>query len=524
MTPRANRPKPLVRAEFGEDQVKRLWSMFGTMIGAENAVKQMGEFILDPATLPREKNGGETIEARFLRIFYVLTGDNDPTLRDEQCKPVIITRDDMVHGLALEVGEEKAAEFVDKVINRRPMDGNIHRQARGFADWIASRRGAMACIEAQEVFDGRIGTVDEQWLEAMRIIESAAPRPKASDDIQGGDGFDMWEKAYLRRVELAKQGRTAGPRLPWGLTRKVAMLKKNDLCTFAGKSSMGKSTVALLLAHNIAHEQKGYDVLYLYMETRTESQFDRLVSSGIDITVQDLQDPGDEKDDKGKVIKKGYNLFEDPKGLAAYRNFVANYRRKELENGRVWFSHCPGITGIEVRAKIAMYKALAEAKGRELVVLVDYYSLLSPVGLIASDAPGWAQNDAKADFFKETAEQYEVYMITFAQDNMEADYTDHARKTTKNGSLIYERSQVLIRIMRDWAESSLPFVEQDGKNKGEQKLDLAGRPMWWHEESQPTSLAKLAVEKASDGAVGPVEVKILGAYFRIYGQTWRKRD
>ncbi len=99
MTPRANRPKPLIRAEFGEDQFKRLWSMYGTMIGAENAVKQMGEFILDPATLPREKNGGETIEARFLRIFYVLTGDQDPALRSKQSHVVSVTRNVAMPGV-----------------------------------------------------------------------------------------------------------------------------------------------------------------------------------------------------------------------------------------------------------------------------------------------------------------------------------------------------------------------------------------------------------------------------------------
>lgn len=521
-------PKPSFYAKIGETQELQLLSLYGTMLGEPNAVKKMGQHIIDPKILPRERNKSESMYSRFLRIFYALSGDKDPKLRDEK-GDIIIGRDEMVQALALEVGEEKATAFVDKAVNRRPEDPDVFVSAAILSEWIENRRGQAAFAAAAEVFDGRIGLTEEQWLRAMELVKDAAPRPKKIQAIEGNkSAFDKWLNTYFERIELAGQGRTMGPVPPWGLRRKFAMFKKSDLNTFAGKSSTGKSTIALLLAHDIAHEQQGYDVAYFYMETRTESQFDRLVSRGLyehsggrGVTTIDLQDPSDKKDDKGNIIEKGYNLLEDKKGWAAYKKYVAEYDRKTQENGRVWFIHCPGITAVEMTTQVAMYKALSEAKGRELVVLVDYYSLLSPKGLISPEAAGWAQNDAKADFFKELAEQQEVFMITFAQDNMEADYTDNNRKTTKNGSLIYERSQVLIRIMRDYADADLPFTEADGKT---QRKDLAGRPMFWHVAGQPQSDCKLVVEKVSDGATGPVLTKVLNSYWQIWGASPRRES
>lgn len=510
-------PRKMFFAEIGEDQHKQLLSLFGSMIGEPNAVKKMGQHIIDWNILPREKDGSESMYSRFLRIFYVLSGDRDPALADEK-DSVIVTQGDMVRSLALEVGEEKATEFVDKAVNRKPIDASVFGSAAMLSDWIENRKGAAAFRAAAAVFDGRIGLAAEQWHDAMELVKDAAPRPKKIDAVEGVNIFDRWKKVYNERLRLAAEGRTAGPKLPWGLSRKVAMLKKSDLNTFAGKSSTGKSTIALLLAHEIAHKQKGYDVAYFYMETRTESQADRLISNGIwkfsadskngqGVLVQDLQDPSN-----------GFNLWEDKVASKAYDDAEADYRRRSEENGRVWFVHCPGITSVEMTTQVAMYKALAQAKDRELVVIVDYYSLLSPIGLISPDAAGWAQNDAKADFFKELAEQQEVFMITFAQDNMEADYTDNNRKTTKNGSLIYERSQVLIRIMRPYADANKPWND----DKGKQRVDLAGRPIFWHVAGQPQSDAQLVVEKASDGATGPIDIRVFNSYWQIFEQTIRE--
>ncbi len=280
--------------------------------------------------------------------------------------------------------------------------------------------------------------------------------------------------------------------------------REGELGVLAAKSGMGKTTVLLDWAHDFAHEQ-GFDVLFVYMETLTESMFDRWVSRHTWVQVKDLVDP-----------KRGFNLRGDkPKEKIAWAKFTSmteNYKRCQKEKGRIFFCYAPDVSATEFEAQVAQYKAMSSAAGRGLVVIVDYYSLLGVGGLeVSAKAEDWRQNDARASFFKRIAKRYRVYMWVAAQDNMNAKYTDNERKTPKNGSVIFEQAQIVVRIMRAYAKENLAMCD----SKGQQHIDNAGRPVYWELKDQPSSLGALMVEKVSDGETGGVHVKFNPAYYRI---------
>jgi replicative DNA helicase len=498
---------PNVAVELNDDQRQKVWGLLGGMMNRSNALFEMGKHVIQPDWLPRDMK----MEKAFLRIFYALNHDRSPAQdASKSGNNVTITPQDMAYNLGLEFGSEAAQEFVDKMRNFAPELGTLYGVAKGLASWINSRRGKQAFMEAADEFDGVIGDDETQWARAMEIVNKAAPRPQTVEAVEGTTALDTWVQGYEMRRKLAAQGKATGPIPPWGLGRKIATIKKGELVGLAARSSFGKSTVALQLAHHWAHKQGGYDVAYFYLETLTESQLDRLVSSEIRVTTQDLRKP------KGPRNPNGFDLFGDKpnekQAKELFDQFRASYLKNCEEKGRVWLVHCPGLTPAEFEAQVAAYSSMSRAKGREFIAIVDYYSLLSEQGLGVNGKQEWAKNDARAHFFKEIAEQYKVYMVVLAQDNMNADYSNHQRKTSKSGSALFERCQVFMRIDREYAEADLPVISQ---NTGQQITDSAGRPMYWHRKGQPRSDAFILIEKGSDDETGKVPIKFLSAYFQI---------
>jgi len=502
---------PNVRVDLNDDQRQKVWAIMGGMLDRENAIFELGKNQIDPWALPLDMK----MEKAFLRIFYLLNHDRSPSETNKNGTGVVVTTEEMRFNLGLEFPQEQVDKFITKIRNHRPEVGqSIHGVAKGLAIWMNGRRGKQAFLQASEEFDGGFGDDMDMWTRALEIVNKAAPRQQSVDVIDGDDVPSQFMRQYQQRRKDAAEGKAPGPELPWGLDKKITNIKKAEMMVVSGKSSMGKSTIALRLAEHWAHTQGGYDVAYFFMETRPESQLDRIVSPIINVTTKDLRDP-----------RKGFDLLGDkPKEKKAHKLFQAwekQWEHDQQEKGRIWLIYCPDITAAEFEALVATYGAMAAAKGRELIAEVDYYSLLSERGLISSSKPEWEKNDAKAGFFKRMAKQYNCYMVVYAQDNMNANYANNARKTSKNGSVLYEQCQVWLRISREYAEEDLPMRHQ---TTGEQLLDMADRPIWWHKKDQPKSDGKLIVEKGSDDETGAVLVKFNPAYYKIAQASSREVD
>jgi replicative DNA helicase len=491
---------PIIRVELNDAQRRVMHGLCGSVLDYPNAMKEMGKYQVNPNALPFDMK----LENTFWRQFYRLSRERQPIDTGKQNGEVVITRAEMEAAMVMEHPADQVKAFLDKAQSMVPIDSRgPWGLARILVDWFQNRRAEAAVKDMLDIFNDVIGNTDDKFERANAVWAEAQPREQTVKVMPGDELPDFWLEVYQKRLERANAGILQGP-VPHYLDDHLPPMREGELGVLAAKSRFGKTTILLDWAHDFAHEQ-GFDVLFVYMETLTESMFDRWVSRHVWVTVMDLVDP-----------RRGFNLLGDkPNEKAAHAKFLAmaeDYKAKQKGKGRTFFAYAPGITPAEFETLVAQHKAMANVAERGLVVIVDYYSLLAVDGLpVSRNAEEWRMNDARAAFFKDCAKQYGVFMWVAAQDNMAAKYDNNERKTSKNGSVIFEQSQYFVRIMRDYAKEDLPMAGPDGK----QMNDHAGRPVFWHKKEQPSAHGHLVVEKASDGATGLVPFRFNPAYYRV---------
>jgi len=494
-----------------QTQQDSIHSLLAALLDTPDAIRLLGKWTFDPEQLPASM----PLEAAFMHVFYDLAGDKMPGVLDhEQTPPVIITWKEMEANLSTmkDIGPDRARDFLDLLRQNKPEGTAVTHLARAVCQWVKRDARQSAFEKAWLVFADDMLTEEDQWQQAMDFITPHAPAFDGKQHVFEGEGmFKAFELDQAERYAALDAGRQTAPRLPWGLRKKVHSLRKNNLTVFSAKAGHGKSTVALQLAHEVAHVQSGYDVVYFFLETSSVDTFHRLVASNILVPTDDLLDPAN------------FRLFGDrplEKAAAAkYRQWKTRYLKAQQERGRVWFVHHPGMSFADLKAQVALYKQLSKARGRELMVIIDYYDLISPVGILVAGRERHDINNALADRLKILAEQFELYLVVFAQDNLDADY--EKKRTSAEGQRLYARCQVWVRILREEATSDLPApIDADLPLEADNFLrDATGQPIYWHREKQLSSFVTFRVDKANNDSLGPVEVRIQNGFFRIFGTS-----
>jgi hypothetical protein len=177
----------------------------------------------------------------------------------------------------------------------------------------------------------------------------------------------------------------------------------------------------------------------------------------------------------------------------------------ERTRGRIYYEHCPGISCSQIEAQIAQYKAKAEARGRELVVIIDYFQKIDWSELAQDETKGY---NAVAARLKDIIETQEVFCINMAQFGLDTSYGE--KKGAFGGTNINMVSQNVIRVEREDATDTKP-IEVNGKAQ----KDICGMPMLYHEAKQPSSEATFNVILSNDDETGPVPVTMINGYFQI---------
>lgn len=160
------------------------------------------------------------------------------------------------------------------------------------------------------------------------------------------------EASFERLDELHRdKGKLRG--VPTGfhdLDTKLAGLQKSDLIVLAARPSMGKTTLALNIAHHVAVKDK-LPVLIFSLEMSKEQLVDRLLSAESGIDAWNLRTGNLTDNDFDKLNVAMGNLSEAP----------------------IYIDDTPGITALEMRTK-----ARREQHQHTLgLVVVDYLQLMS---------------------------------------------------------------------------------------------------------------------------------------------------
>ncbi len=160
------------------------------------------------------------------------------------------------------------------------------------------------------------------------------------------------EQSFERLDDLHRnKGKLRG--VPTGykdLDNKLAGMQKSDLLILAARPSMGKTTLALNIAHHVATKDK-LPVLVFSLEMSKEQLVDRLLSAESGIDAWNLR--------TGNISDKDFEQL--------------NLAYGELSEAPIYIDDTPGITALEMRTK-ARREQHKHALG---LVVVDYLQLMS---------------------------------------------------------------------------------------------------------------------------------------------------
>lgn len=354
----------------------------------------------------------------------------------------------------------------------------------------------------------------ESYIAMAQTIADAAPADMGVRTV-GNDFMAVHRKQQDERLRRLKSGEAIGVMFPWqGLREKVRSLKKGDLCTFMAKSGHGKTTIGLILAEYNAHllpvgstdgeDGHGFDVLYFHLETSVESMADRYISKRLEVQTGAMRMP-EIFDHTVEPYKSKYDQVE------------AEWVRRNKNRGRLVFKGEPDMKPSVFKAECRAFCHEAEARGKEALIIVDYYTELDYTEFsVTDDTKGFAK---LASMIKNTAQTLNCYMIAFSQYGVDTDYG--SSKKGFGGQKINQRSQVVIRVEReDDAESESPIMRGSGKNADgqvvrEHRRDLIGVPMYYHRKGEIDSRSVFRVIKANDDQLGPVPILFVNAYYKI---------
>ncbi len=383
----------------------------------------------------------------------------------------------------------------------RTEDPDVQSLAAALGDWMDVQKEIASLHAAIAIAQGQYMTSKEAYLLFAKTIADNAPASKEKSERTFPGALKAWKQQRLETANNIRAGIPIGPNFPWAVLRdKIPALKMGWLTTIIAKTGHGKSTIALILAIHWAHVQ-GYDVLFLHLETDVVDMMDRYIAA-------ELLIPADAWDTGATINGTTDRAFVDQE---PFKSQIEETETKieELNEtmGYIDYIHCPGIVPEDLRAEVVRHKVISEMRGRELIVIVDYYSEADTTGLGFNVAE---RNNWMADFLKEVAESEEskCYMIALAQFDPDAAYDEKSKSW--NGGKLYMRSQAYIRIEREIATSEVWW-----RKGGQVMKDFLQQPIKLQDIGDWSAKTTLNVIKCNQGKTGEVLTLFVNGYFKI---------
>ncbi len=167
------------------------------------------------------------------------------------------------------------------------------------------------------------------------------------------DSFDRLDELHKDKNKL--RGVPTGYR---DLDKMTAGLQRSDLIILAARPAMGKSTLALNLAYNVAHQAK-QSVLVFSLEMSKEQLVDRMLADAAGVDSWNIR--------TGNLSDEDFEKLSNAMG--------------EMAEAPIFIDDTPGVSVLEMRTK-----ARREAHNNPLgLIIVDYLQLMSGSGRNYSD-------------------------------------------------------------------------------------------------------------------------------------------
>lgn len=424
-----------------------LRSLAATLIGPTSRRWQMGEYVVTPDDFPAFPD-----ESMVLRAIYDLEESGQAaTLENVKIWLSGMGRDDIADALNSDY-MCYTSEYADV-----HSTVSLLRRIYVMRDRLQEMFGKLT-----EIFQTPYAP-HQQYQMALEVYMEYAP---AQDKQNGYHDFQLAQMLVdqnNRARERQEQGLAEGPGWPHSkLAAAMPSMRRGDMAFLMGKTGTGKTTfLAWFVAHWLS---QGYDVYPMLLETSALQFYAKLIAARTMVPVGALERAGVRHADNPE--------FFAPLNLAPGQTFFA----QEAANWNLG----------HVKAHVEMKSRESEARGREAVFALDYYTLLDTTQ--HKHAPGGAYN-AIAQGLKALTRSQSLYFMTIVQEQEGLhphDFTENA--TPKHGNEIIKASQQGFRIVRraetstqnvfKVAQNGVPLKdglgEQRYKKKAGDKVDRTG--------------------------------------------------
>ncbi|HEX9135016.1 MAG TPA: replicative DNA helicase [Ktedonobacteraceae bacterium] len=243
--------------------------------------------------------------------------------------------------------EVGGASYITSLINQVPTSGNVEFYARIVERTAILRRlihaaGQIAAIAYEE------SDADIALDKAEQLIFNISQRHARSDFAHMRDIL----AEYMNKLDQLHERRGTIVGVPTGFTdldRLTGGLQKSDLIVLAARPGIGKSSLALSLAHNSALKFQNSIALFS-LEMSKDQLAQRLLSMDAGIDQQRLRTGRIEEDEWDRIV----------------------YAMDTLSEANIWIDDTAGISTMEMRSKA---RRLQAEHGIDLII-VDYLQLM----------------------------------------------------------------------------------------------------------------------------------------------------
>ncbi len=278
---------------------------------------------------------------------------------------------------------------------------------------------------------------------------------------------DILADTFERLDELSKyQGSLRGVATGFeGLDKILGGLQKSDLVVLAARPSMGKTSLALDIARNVAI-LKNKSVGLFSLEMSKDQLADKLLASLANINLWNLRN--------GKLTQDDYSRIQHAMG--------------SLSEAPLYIDDAGSVNILQIRA---MARRLQANKGLDLIV-IDYLQLMEPMNRFASPVQQVTENSRA---LKMLAKELNVPVLVLSQLSREV-----------------EKRVPQIPRLSDLRESGA--IEQDAD-----VVLMIYREDKYNENSLSPNIAKVLIEKHRNGPTGGIDL-----YFDENRASFRNLD
>jgi replicative DNA helicase len=289
-----------------------------------------------------------------------------------------------------------------------------------------------------------------------------------AEQLTRGGGFAPIKSLLVKaveRIDRLHQSNNAITGLPTGfgdLDERTSGLQNADLIIVAGRPSMGKTSLAMNIAENVAIETQR-PVAVFSMEMPGDSLAMRMMSSLGRIDQHRVR-TGKLEDDEWPRLTSAVNM---------------------LSRTKIYIDDTPALSPTEVRARA---RRLKREHGDLALIVLDYLQLMQ--------APDQRENrvaeiSAISRSLKALAKELDIPVIALSQLNRSLEQRPNKRP-----------------VMSDLRESGA--IEQDAD-----LIVFIYRDEVYHEDSKDKGVAEIIIAKQRNGPIGTVRLTFLGKYTKF---------